>query len=233
MLNISETDDTSGAAIVGGFVDCLKNGGRGSRKADTFVPNPPPYDYDKTKIDVFDSSPNALNFHATKYRKNQNSPCMGNTPSPDAVIQDAELVLPAFYALCPGMKSKSKKALLDTGTTKADNVFLFLSHVQQIAEKKIEDDISSPSRVEELKDSSTEEYLLEFVKVNKSAHLLTVASDQANKMKAIHTLMKEFADKETEHQYERDFERPDYLVKTTSYCEGDFMYCSDDEEDDD
>ena len=146
---------------------------------------------------------------------------------------EIELVLPAFYALCPGMKSKSKKALLDTGTTKADNVFLFLSHVQQIAEKKIEDDISSPSRVEELKDSSTEEYLLEFVKVNKSAHLLTVASDQANKMKAIHTLMKEFADKETEHQYERDFERPDYLVKTTSYCEGDFMYCSDDEEDDD
>ncbi len=40
MLNISETDDTSGAAIVGGFVDCLKNGGSGSRKADAFVPNP-------------------------------------------------------------------------------------------------------------------------------------------------------------------------------------------------
>lgn len=50
-----------------------------------------------------------------------------------------------FYALCPDMKDKTKKALLDTGTTQADNVFLFLRHVQQIAEKKIED-YPKPSR---------------------------------------------------------------------------------------
>ena len=98
---------------------------------------------------------------------------------------------------------------------------------------KIEDDISTPSRAEELKDSSTEDYLLEFVKVDESEHLETVATEQASKMQAMHTLMKEFANKQSEQQYERDFERPDYAVKTTSQCEGDFMYCSDDEEDDD
>ena len=76
-------------------------------------------------------------------------------------------------------------------------MFLFLCHVQQIAEKKIGDD-SAPSRAEELKDSSTEDYLLEFVKVDESAHLETVATEQASKMQAMDTLMKEFANKETE-----------------------------------
>ncbi len=75
-----------------------------------------------------------------------------------------------------------------------------------------------PSRAEEHKDSSTEDFLLEFVKGDESDHLETVATEQASKMQAMHTLMKEFANKETEQQYERDFERPDYAVKTTSYC---------------
>mmetsp|Transcript_9589 Transcript_9589/g.14644 ORF Transcript_9589/g.14644 Transcript_9589/m.14644 type:complete len:85 (+) Transcript_9589:1432-1686(+) len=83
---------------------------------------------------------------------------------------------------------------------------------------KIEDDISTPSRAEEHKDSSTEDFLLEFVKVDESEHLETVATEQASKMQAMHTVMKEFANEETEQQYERDFERPDYAVKTTSYC---------------
>ena len=78
-------------------------------------------------------------------------------------------------------------------------MFLFLRHVQQIAEKKIGDDISAPSRAEELKDSSTEvNYLLEFVKVDETAHLETVAMEQTSKMQAMHTLMKEFANEETE-----------------------------------
>ena len=56
------------------------------------------------------------------------------------------------------MKNMSKKALLDTGTTKKDNVFVFLSHIQQITERKIEDDISSRDRVAELNNISREEY---------------------------------------------------------------------------
>ena len=60
MLNIPETDDTSEAAVMWEFVNCLKNGGSGSRKAESFVPNPSPYD--TTKISILDSSPNALNF---------------------------------------------------------------------------------------------------------------------------------------------------------------------------
>ena len=87
MLNIADTDDISGAAFMWEFVNCLKNGGSGSRKADAFVSNPSPYD--KTKIDLLDSSPNALNFHATKYRGHQHVPCMGGTPSPDVVHEDA------------------------------------------------------------------------------------------------------------------------------------------------
>jgi len=71
-------------------------------------------------------------------------------------------------------------------------VFLFLRHVQQIAEKKIGDDISAPSRAEELKDSSTEDYLLEFVKVDESAHLETVATEHTSKKQAMDTLMNEF-----------------------------------------
>ena len=55
---------------------------------------------------------------------------------------------------------------------------------------KIEDDISTPSRAEEHKDSSTEDFLLEFVKVDESEHLETVATEQASKMQAMHTLMK-------------------------------------------
>ena len=78
MLNIADTDDTSGAAFMWEFVNCLKNGGSGSWKANAFVPNPSPYD--KTKIDLLDSSPNALNFHATKYGGYRPSPCMGGTP---------------------------------------------------------------------------------------------------------------------------------------------------------
>ena len=110
-------------------------------------------------------------------------------------------------------------------------MFLFLRHVQQIAEKKIGDDISAPSRAEELEDSSTEDYMLEFVKVDESAHLETVATEQTSKMQAMYTLMNKFANKETEQQCERYFESTDHAVKMTSYCEGDFMYCSDDEED--
>ncbi len=110
-------------------------------------------------------------------------------------------------------------------------MFLFLRHVQQIAEKKIGDDISAPSRAEELQDSSTGDYLLEFVKVDESAHWGTVATEQTSKMQAMYTLMNEFVNKETEQQCERDYERTDHAVKTTSYCEGEFMYCSDDEAD--
>lgn len=140
-------------------------------------------------------------------------------------------VLPAFYSLCPDLMSKSKKALLDTGTTKEDNVFVFLKHVQQIAERKIEDDISEQSRVGELSNVRAEEYLLEFVKVDESVHMTAVANEEANKMEAMYKLMETFAQTtQTSQLYEKNFERPDYTVKTTSYCERDFMYCSDDED---
>ena len=87
ILNIDETDDTTGAAVLEEFVNRLKNGGSGSRKVDTFVTNPSPYD--KTKIDIFDSSANALNFHGIRYRGHQHAPHVDSTPSPDAVLQDA------------------------------------------------------------------------------------------------------------------------------------------------
>mmetsp|Transcript_5721 Transcript_5721/g.8303 ORF Transcript_5721/g.8303 Transcript_5721/m.8303 type:complete len:378 (-) Transcript_5721:636-1769(-) len=87
MLNIAETDDTSGAAVVWEFVNCLKNGGSGSRAAGSFIPNPSPYD--TTKINILDSSPNTINFHATKHRGHQHSPCVDGTPSPGVVHQDA------------------------------------------------------------------------------------------------------------------------------------------------
>ena len=151
----------------------------------------------------------------------------------DKFYTEIEHVLPAFYQRCPNMTSMSKKALLDTGTTRFDNVFLFLSHIQQIADHKIEDDISSPDRVEGLRDLSREEYLLEFVKVGESVHLQTVAEEQANKTKAMYALMEELAKNKTELTYDAVYERADYSVMTTSYCEGDFMYCSEDEEDED
>ena len=87
MLNIDETEDTTRAAILGEFVNCLKNGGSGSRKAGTFVANPSPYN--KTKIDIFDPSPNALNFHGIKYRWRQQTSHVSSTPSSDAILQDA------------------------------------------------------------------------------------------------------------------------------------------------
>ncbi len=82
MINIAKLEDTSeatsGAAMVGESIYCLENGGSGSRKADAFVPNPLPHD--KTKIDIFDSSPNALNFHVTKHEEHYRLPHMGSTP---------------------------------------------------------------------------------------------------------------------------------------------------------
>ena len=87
MLNIDETEDTTRAAILGEFVNCLKNGGSGSRKADTFVANPSPYN--RMKINIFDLSPNALNFHGTKYRWRQKTSHVGSTPSSGAILQDA------------------------------------------------------------------------------------------------------------------------------------------------
>ena len=74
--------------------------------------------------------------------------------------------------------------------------------------------------------------MLEFVKVGESVHLQTVAEEQANKTKAMYTLMEELAKNKTELAYDRTYERADYSVMTTSYCEGDFMYCSDDEDED-
>ena len=88
MLNIDETEDTTGAAILGEFVNGLKNGGSGSRrKADTFVANPSPYN--RMKIDIFDPSPNTLNFHGTRYRWRQQTSHVSSTPSSGAILQDA------------------------------------------------------------------------------------------------------------------------------------------------
>ena len=133
-----------------------------------------------------------------------------------------------FYALCPDMKDKTKKALLDTGTTQADNVFLFLRHVQQIAEKKIED-YPKPSRRAERQFNWE---LLAWVCQSRWVCAFEDGSYGTSQQDASQrTLLKEFANKETEQQCERDFERADHAVKTPSCCEGDLMYCSSDEED--
>ena len=122
---------------------------------------------------------------------------------------------------------------MDTNTTKDDNVFLFFEHIQKIAKREIDDDISDTSRLEELGDLSEEEYLMEFVKVEQSLHLAAIATQQANKMKAMYNLMEEIAKDETQQSYDRDFERREYAIRTTSYCEGDFQYGSDDEDEED
>ena len=54
---------------------------------------------------------------------------------------------------------------------------------------------SVPQAEQKSIDSSTEDNLLEFVKVDETEHLETVATEQASKMQVMHTLMKEFANK--------------------------------------
>ena len=149
----------------------------------------------------------------------------------DDLYTELEKVLPHFWY--SDMKKMTKKALLDTNTTKDDNVFLFFEHIQKIAKREIKDDISDASRLEELGDLKEEEYLLEFVKVEQSVHLEAIATQQANKMKAMYNLMKELANNETQQPYDRDFERREYAIRTISYCEGDFKYGSDDEDEED
>ncbi len=39
--------------------------------------------------------------------------------------------------------------------------------------------------------------------------------------------------REPQQPYDKDFERREYAIRTTSYCEGDFMYGSDDEDEED
>lgn len=42
LVGATETDDTTGEAILGEFVKCLKDGGSGSKRGGSFVPNPSP-----------------------------------------------------------------------------------------------------------------------------------------------------------------------------------------------
>jgi len=42
LVGATETGDTTGAAILGEFVNCLKDGGSGSKRGGSFVPNPSP-----------------------------------------------------------------------------------------------------------------------------------------------------------------------------------------------
>ena len=86
-------------------------------------------------------------------------------------------------------------------------------------------------QLEELRDISEEEYLLEFVKVEQYVHLAAVAIQQANTMEAVYKLMEEIS---TENLSSRTIDIStswvhNYLEpRTTSSWEGDFKYGSDD-----
>ena len=87
MVGATETGDTTGAAILGEFVNCLKDGGSGSKRGGSFIPNPSPYN--NMKINIYDDTSNPLNFHATKYRGHGHMPHTGSAPSPEAALRNA------------------------------------------------------------------------------------------------------------------------------------------------